>query len=450
MRRARRRLLILLFACYASIVYPATAQDLAASAACAFMEADALTLRPDWKIPLLKAKGPPSSILLYSSEDPANKDNELNVNSDGSPRAYHLLDPEGRKFALNDMPSGGVRVWENDDEIILRTKDLTPEQAAALRTHYYEVFSRFVRENGNFGVAASTYDPRNDPAYRVGDDFGNKLDPPPPALFSAITESVRGFASSLFSTETVEQPRETPVAASTALDDYNCLSCVQTKCKVCFRKHIVKFKGGKLCIRASGRYKGFLVNETGLDAQAANAPDPENAEDSTCDTPINLDPEKLPGFVLPGGTIHPDSDAGLAAVAGDIVIGFNPKTGMWAFGIVSDAGPAGKLGEASIAFNRTLQLGYQQGAKFSRPVTYRGDLLKRTYQPLRPIALLFLAGSKKRFRKAGSTGDDHAFDYSPEMVARTAKAAFLEWAGATELDGARDKFSRCLARLPGK
>jgi hypothetical protein len=450
MPRVRRRLLILLFTLYSSIVYPAMAQDPGAGAACSFMASDTLTLRKDWKIPLLKSKGTPSSILLYSSEDPANKDNELNVNSDGSPRAYHLLDPEGRNFALDDMPSGGVRVWDNDDEIVLRTEGLKKDEVAALRTHYYEVFARFVRENGNFGVAPSTYDPRNDPAYKVGDDFGNKLDPPPPALFSVITESVRGFAGSFFSREAIEPLKEKPAAAPEALTDYNCLSCVQTKCKVCFRKRIVKFKAGKLCIRASGRYKGFLVNETGLDAQAANAPDPENADDLTCDTPVNLDPEKLPGFVLPGGVIHPDSDAKLVAATGDVVIGFNPKSGKWAFGIVSDGGPAGKLGEASIAFNRTLGLGYQQGAKFPRPVTYHGDLLTRTYQPLRPISLLFLAGSKERFRKAGTTGDDHAFDFSPEMVARTAKAAFLEWAGTTDLDAARDKFSRCLSLLPGK
>jgi hypothetical protein len=450
MRRVRRRPLILLFTLYSSIVYPAMAQNPGTRAACSFMESDALTLRSDWKIPLLKSKGGPSSILLYSTEDPANQDNELNVNSDGSPRAYHLLDPQGQKFALNDMPSGGVRVWENDDEIVLRTKDLTKKEAAAIRVHYYEVFSRFVRENGNFGVAPSTYDARNDAAYKVGDDFGNKLDPPSPALFSVITESVRGFAGSFFSSETIEPLKEKPAAAPEALTDYNCLSCVQTKCKVCFRKRIVKFKAGKLCIRASGRYKDFLVNETGLDAQAANAPDPENVEDSTCEMPVNLDPEKLPGFVLPGGAIHPDSDPGLTAATGDVVVGFNPKSGKWAFGIVSDGGPAGKLGEASIAFNRTLQLGYQQGAKFPRPVTYRGDLLTRTYQPLRPVALLFLAGSKERFRKAGITVDDHAFDFSPEMVARTAKAAFLEWAGTADLDAARDKFSRCLSLLPSK
>jgi hypothetical protein len=450
MRRVRRRLLILLFILCSSIIYPAMAQDPGTSSVCPFMDSDALTLRSDRKIPLLKAKGGLGSILLYSTEDTANQDDELNVNSDGSPRAYHLLDPEGRKFALNDMPSGGVRVWESDDEIVLGTKGLSKEEAAALRARYYDVFSRFVRENGNFGVTLSTYDPRHDPAYKVGDDFGNKLDPPSPAFVSVFSESVREFAGSLFSKNTVELSKEKPAAAPAALADYNCLTCVQTTCKVCFRKHIIKFKGGKLCIRAGGRYKGFLVNETGLDGQAANAPDSENAEDSMCDTPINLDPEKLPGFVLPGGTIHPDSDPNLAAATGDVVIGFDPKSGKWAFGIVSDAGPAGKLGEASIAFNRTLHLGYKQGAAFPRPVSYRGDLLTRTYQPLRPIALLFLAGSKERFRKSGTTGDDHAFDYSPEMVARTAKAAFLEWAGTTDLEAARDKFSRCLSRLPEK
>ncbi len=448
MRRVRWWLLVLAFPSYFTFASHAVAEDPAASAACSFMASDTLTLRSDRKIPLLKSKSGPGSILLYSTDDPAEGENELNVNSDGSPRAYHLLDPEGRKFALNDMPSGGVRVFENDDEIVLRTKGLTKEEIAALKARYYEVFARFVRENGNFGVTASTYDPRNDPAYRVGDDFGNGLDPPQPPVFSSIVESAREFAGSIFSSSGVEIITERPAPAPAALSDYNCLTCVQTSCKVCFRKHIVKFKDGKFCIRANGRYKGFLVNETGLDSEAANAPDPENAEDTTCGLPVNLDPEKLPGFVLPGGTIHPDSDPQVAPAKGDVAIGFNPKSGKWAFGIVSDSGPPGKLGEASIAFNRTLVFGYQKGSAFPRPVSYRGDLLSPNYQPRRPVAILLLAGSKSRFRKAGTSGDDYAFDYSPEMVARTAKAAFIEWAGAADLQAARDKFSRCLSLLP--
>jgi hypothetical protein len=413
------------------------------------MTAGKFTLRVDRVVSLLQSGSGKPAILLNASNDPKKKDDELNVNSDGSPRAYHLLDPRGEKFALNDMYSGSVRVF--DDEVEIKPGDgATQEERTANTTHYYDVFARFVRENGDFGVAESTYDPRNDVAYKLGDDFGNNLDPPGPSLLSSLKDSVWSLATDfLFPPPGPADLTLKEIAAPVPLSGYNCLTCIQTKsCKVCFKNDIIKSSGGKLCIREDGRYRGFLVNQTGLDDDAGNAPDPENAEDKKCDVPVNLDAEKLPGFVLPGGQISPDGYPDLKAEKGDVVVGFNPKSGMWAFGVVSDAGPPGKLGEASIGFNRVLQRGYKKGAIFPRPVSYLGDLVK-TFQPLRPVTLLFLPGTKQKFAKTGS-GSHHGFDFSPEAVAGTAKAAFLEWAGTADLERARDKFRHCAALLPAE
>ena len=86
----------------------------------------------------------------------------------------------------------------------------------------------------------------------------------------------------------------------------------------------------------------------------------------------------------------PDGDPELKGSIGDVVVAYNPRSDKWAFGIVSDGGPAGKFGEASIAFNRILQVGYRNGALSARPVAYHPDLLNSTFQPYRPIVMLLL------------------------------------------------------------
>jgi len=69
------------------------------------------------------------------------------------------------------------------------------------------------------------------------------------------------------------------------------------------------------------------------------------------------------------------------------------------------------------------------------------------YQPKRPIGLLLLPGSIERFRKRGKSAV-HADDFSPKTVATKAKAAFLGWAGTTDMDAARSKYLNCVAQLP--
>jgi hypothetical protein len=410
---------------------------------CSSMQADTAAIggSPERTLKILRSRSGSNAIFAASVTD--GDDTQMNVNSDGSPRAYHLLDPEGRTYALNDMYSGGTRVFDNGEEIAW-CRALKPDERKRRQVRYYEVFARFVKENGNFGVSVSKYDPKADNAYKVGDDFGNGLDPP-----SRLTLQVLSDAwSSILDVFRTFEPPACPKKASPDDAVYNCLSCVTSKCRVCFKRAIISSDDlGKLCIRKSGRYAGFLVNKTSLDRYAVNLPDPENSEDTTCDTPVNVDPEKLPGIVVPGSGLAPSGDASIAAEIGDVVVAHNPKSGKWVFGVVSDGGPPGKFGEASIAFNRTLQIGYKAGASAARPVSYHPDLLNDTFQPFRPIPMLVLPGTRSLFRKPDHPTGEKAFDFSPANVARTAKAAFLAWAGTTDIDAARKKFSECEAVL---
>jgi len=314
-----RSFLVIFIAGFVGMLGTAAGQG---AASCSNMESDYFTLRSDRRIPLLKSRTAMASILIAVKED--GDETRVNVNSDGSPRAYHLLDPEGTKYALNNMYSGGVQVFENGQEI--RFDQLEGQARVAEIRRYYDVFRRFVSENNNFGVSESTYRARNDRAYRVGDDFGLSLDPPAPRATVLAPSSAEEAA--------LQELWTTPEAA--APSDYNCLACRTSDCRVCFRKGIIKFDAARPCLRRSGRYAGFLVNETSLDKLAGNKPDAENDEDSSCGSPIRLDVEKLPGVVLPSGRLIPDDGPGLKAQRGDIVVGFNPATGRWAFGIVSD------------------------------------------------------------------------------------------------------------------
>jgi hypothetical protein len=410
---------------------------------CSSMQADTAAIggTPERTLKILRSRSGSKAIFAASVAD--GDETQMNVNSDGSPRAYHLLDPEGRIYALNDMYSGSTRVFENDEEIAW-CRTMKPDERTRLQARYYEIFARFVKENGNFGVSASTYDPKADTAYKVGDDFGNGLDPPAGLTLQVLSDAW----SSILDVFRTFEPPACPKKPSPDKAVYNCLPCVTSKCSVCFKRDIITSDASdKLCIRKSGRYAGFLVNQTSLDRYAVNLPDPENSEDAKCDTPVNVDPEKLPGIVVPQSGLAPSGDASMAAEVGDVVVAHNPKSGKWVFGVVSDTGPVGKFGEASIAFNRTLQIGYKAGASAARPLHYRPDLLNNTFQPFRPIPMLVLPGTRSLFRKPDHPTGDKAFDYSPANVARTAKAAFLNWAGTTDIDAARKKFSECEAVL---
>lgn len=413
-----------------------------AQATCPGMAEGRFKFTPYHHYKVLHGAGPVASILLRLEKykvGPRFEDEHsaIEVNSDGSPRAYHLLDPEGRKFALNDMYSGGVKITRDGDEI---------DAAAGPNSYkrYYDTFRTMVADNiATFGVEPSTYKAKDDSVYNLGGDFGLNLDEPKPP--TVAFERVEG--------KQAERAKLRPRGLST---EYLTFKCKEIDCEVAFPKNIFLFKDGKLCIRKKGRYAGFLVNRLSIDAlvrypAAGNEPDPENAEDTECGLPVNVDAEKVPGFVLPGRGISVEG-TGQAAKMGDIVIAYNPEKLSWVFGIISDGGPGGdRIGEASLAFNRILKGGGYLHNPIARPERYRrafkGDTtpIVLSHSVESKVMMLVLPGSAQRLKM--TSGDTAKFDYSPKTIAAEGKKAFLEWAAVSDLAAARKKFRACVSAL---
>ena len=332
--------------------------------------------------------------------------NKLAVNTDGSPRSYHLADPKGERYALNNICNAVVRAYANGSEV-------------SCGRRYYDIVTRLVREQNGFGFPDKGYDPKQDAQYALGGDFGLDLDEPEfPLPARAPTYNF-------------------PIAASprAAGRTQVCYSCKAGDCKVCFDSDIIKTSGNKACIRDKGKYAGYLANLTSIDSFASNKPDPENDDGANegggCRHELRIDAEKLPGFVLPRGALGADGRAEKARI-GDIAILYNVHTAKWAFAVVNDAGPAKDFGEGSLALNRILRVGYK--ASPPRPTNYAET---KSLHIANHVAILLFPGTK-----AGFGGD-----YAPISVAKAAKKAFEQWGGG-DLGQARKRFRECLAVLP--
>jgi Fungal chitosanase of glycosyl hydrolase group 75 len=332
--------------------------------------------------------------------------NKLAVNTDGSPRSYHLSDPKGERFALNNLCNAVVKAYDNGSQV-------------ACGRRYYDIVGRLVREQNGFGLPSTGYDPKQDADYKLGGDFGLDLDEPEfplparaPTYKFPITASPRAAGRSQV-----------------------CYSCTSGDCKVCFDPDIIKTSGDKACMRDKGKYAGYLANLTSIDPFASNKPDPENDDganaDDGCRHELRIDAEKLPGFVLPRGALGADGRAQKARI-GDIAILYNVHTAKWAFAVVNDAGPAKDFGEGSLALNRILRVGYK--ATPARPINYSQT---KALHIANRVAVLLFPGTK-----AGFGGD-----YAPISVAKAAKKAFEEWGGG-DLAKARQRFRECLTVLP--
>lgn len=109
------------------------------------------------------------------------------------------------------------------------------------------------------------------------------------------------------------------------------------------------------CVFESGPYKGFFGSLTtlrnGLSGDAAGE----------CLVNDQVDHRTIPAMVLPGGD---NALRRLGARIGDLVVVSNPENGVTLAAILADSGPAGNLGEGSVALNMAL-LG-----RTTQPTTY--------------------------------------------------------------------------------
>src|SRR6476660_2775086 len=114
------------------------------------------------RIKLLKSSSDAKTIFVVA--------NKMAVNTDGSPRSYHLLDPKGQKYALNDICNAVVTAFEGGSEISCFRSSSRPR--------YYDILAQVVREHDGFGFVDQGYNPQQDAAYSLGGDFGLDLDEP--------------------------------------------------------------------------------------------------------------------------------------------------------------------------------------------------------------------------------------------------------------------------------
>lgn len=119
---------------------------------------------------------------------------------------------------------------------------------------------------------------------------------------------------------------------------------------------------------------------------------------------------------------------------GDVVVGYRPAERghpeAWVFGIVGDAGPLSKFGEATLAFN--WQLMRKTGSIREQIRTYK-EALSLDTDTIEPqqVPLLVLEGT------ATALGGDYS---APNIEAR-AREVFAKWGGEA-------RFRACLAAMP--
>ena len=157
---------------------------------------------------------------------------------------------------------------------------------------------------------------------------------------------------------------------------------------------IIPFFEGKPCLEVDG----YLVSSTALENRGVP---------NVCDPSRYVDAMKTPALVVPGGA---SGFSGKGVKIGDLVVAVKPGSQQPVYALVGDTGPAGKLGEGSIALAGKL-LG-----KTAEPKNYKE--IKNSWQVPKALILVF-------------PGTRHVNDpYSMITELDTAgRAAFLNWGG---------------------
>jgi len=164
---------------------------------------------------------------------------------------------------------------------------------------------------------------------------------------------------------------------------------------------------------ADGLRSGYFISATTLENDTANRTD-------GCAPHRFLDAERVPFIVLPKGGF------GQVQIGDVAIVSRNDKV---VYAVVGDAGPATKLGEASVALNAML-LG-----KFGDPFLNMKATWSLDIDSGNPVSLLVLGGTRQNLRG----------DYSPANVEAVARQELARWNGRG--DPLR-RFEACRAVAP--
>lgn len=181
---------------------------------------------------------------------------------------------------------------------------------------------------------------------------------------------------------------------------------------------------------------GFFVTKTRLRTSR-----PRN----DCDSRVYPDSNATGTFVLPINWFNsyrkskddePDKFANFHS--GDVVVAYRPGNQahppVWVYGVIGDAGPFKKLGEASIAFNRQLM-------RDAAPVNTYRRVLRLDTQGIRggesrEIGFVVFEGSASALKG----------NYSPDNIRKVGEARFAAWSNGG-LEQARARFLACSKKL---
>ena len=178
---------------------------------------------------------------------------------------------------------------------------------------------------------------------------------------------------------------------------------------------------------------GFFVAKTKLRLRPSQ---------DECDASIYPDSTSTSAFVLPinwfadyqkKAETNPERFANFRS--GDVVVAYRPtgtnRPPVWAYGVVGDAGPFNKLGEASIGFHRQI---WQSNVAIK---TYRAALKLDTdaLQP-REIGFIVFEGSASELKR----------DYGPANIKKIGEQRFAAWMKGA-LDKAQARFLACTKKL---
>jgi hypothetical protein len=178
---------------------------------------------------------------------------------------------------------------------------------------------------------------------------------------------------------------------------------------------------------------GFFVAKTRLRLRSS-------ADD--CDGSIYPDSTVTSAFVLPMNWFAGYQKRAEASPerfsnfnSGDVVVAYRPggqnRPPVWTYGVVGDAGPYSKLGEATIAFNRQIRRSDAAIKTYRQALTLDTDAISP-----KEIGFVVFEGSAPELKR----------DYSPANIKKTGEKRFAAWMDGA-LDKAQSRFLSCARKL---
>lgn len=171
------------------------------------------------------------------------------------------------------------------------------------------------------------------------------------------------------------------------------------------------------CVFKTGEYAGYFASATSL----KNGLTSDKGE---CECNNQVDPLKVPGLVLAGGSRNIVRQFG--AKLGDLVIAYNPKNKNLVFGIINDAGPPNNLGEGSVLLNMKLKgdTTFPKNKRETFRYSISSDVIigiipnSRSFHEVRPFTAENINERVERWlRESGFAGKEDYVEFLEERMA---------------------------------